>query len=1365
MPPIVTGSPFRRPRSRSRGPAARSPSPPPLPPKKSYIDLNSSARRSFPDAQGKPLRAFLSDVVVVGPENNETTALLSKLGDIVERPTAIPRPPKAIASTLPQPTGEREGSKQEELGKLLRSRIEELVRTERSYVSRVKALKLSYADPLRHFAKSPSTSIIPVYEAKTLFGNIDAVLPAAMAFLADLEKMWESGQADMVVGDVCLNHLKTLKTLDCFRTYIANQDEAQKTFNEMKRKHPRFVTFIDSTKYQTTGIGNIGLFELLMEPVQRVPRYILLWEEMVKYMSVLSPQRAKLLEAKDIASRIARCEPDERTVRATVMYSLERNVDGFPASLYSNNRDYLDSIDAEDMTTDGVIYNPRASRPVSIKSGKSSTVTSFGSSSSFASPQKEVGTPNPLHCTLVLFDDKLMITKRQVQAISGCRATGLDDIKGLIKSGGGVAVKEKDGARRAQLKFRGVVDILDVRIADVGNGDFQLFFEQPIADQGDRWNLPLRTFQVCHPPAPVGLDSQAARTDKLRFVQNVWAAQALARSKILPSQVKQTPYVLVSDETFDVDGSRVKAYWNVWTMVGWSAEQRKAKVLVEVAGSDYGDLPLPEPDESTTLIIRLEPLAGDLCRVSYIPAKGEPVVRELIGSEDVNKTVVERISKAMVYVLPSNNPNPLMQTPTLSKRASRMLFGSSTASSRGGHGSGDGFGSTSTTSTHRSRSITSRSSGMDSSALSGVDTISSAGHGLSQASPASPCSPMSPYNPSSPPRSLAKLESGQGRASPAMEDYSDDRLAFRLDEARNNSRSLAAMASPRLPPPFPSAPSRVTAMREQLEARERHAKAAAEEDERMKTRSSPLKPGMSPGDLITRVQVPTLASSITESLSRDSSLGYLPQSPTKSVLSRAGTLSRSGTMSPKGPRQPPGRGGYVAPLPPPTASIVPSMLQQPDAVAMENVMNGVSQPTPLSIPSHAGTEAPPTRRPLPIPQGPAAPPPTVSRLMGLGAAPKLRSISGSRGPPPNDENVSPVAQKRAHPAEHLSPRKRTPSDTVTSRHEGDLTPTQAHMPRYPSTLSAGPSRAGSCSGSGKRILTPRDERRSSGALTPSKRVSSVASVASVASMQSTTSTATVDTVCTLKSAIEQCDVVMSDHPDLASAADAARQTIGDARKQARAVRKNVVVLSKQLKESRRERRFERQASLARSPHNRNIHLISSTDDVTSFGADIPLYKDSSEEQLKVLVNSTQAVEDHLAQALADTERVRMLARNASLQADLVAQLEAQVTRAKEREDLLHTQLAAKEMEVDEIYNAFNVELDGMYNDIALGTEDAVQTALRQDLQTTKGKRNELALENQRLRDELAKERLRREQMAGVLRMHGGPDLSVTHDEA
>ena len=49
-------------------------------------------------------------------------------------------------------------------------------------------------------------------------------------------------------------------------------------------------------------------------------------------MPPLSEQRVKLESAIEIASRIAKCEPDPQTVRATIMYCLERNVEGFPVS-------------------------------------------------------------------------------------------------------------------------------------------------------------------------------------------------------------------------------------------------------------------------------------------------------------------------------------------------------------------------------------------------------------------------------------------------------------------------------------------------------------------------------------------------------------------------------------------------------------------------------------------------------------------------------------------------------------------------------------------------------------------------------------------------------------------------------------------------------------------------------------------------------------------------------------------------------------------------------------------------------------------------------------------------------------------------
>jgi RhoGEF domain len=83
------------------------------------------------------------------------------------------------------------------------------VTTERSYVRRINTLKQSYADPLRSFARTKDTAIIPPYEAKTLFGNIDALIPANEAFLVDLEKMISPNGHRLVggIGDVALKHV------------------------------------------------------------------------------------------------------------------------------------------------------------------------------------------------------------------------------------------------------------------------------------------------------------------------------------------------------------------------------------------------------------------------------------------------------------------------------------------------------------------------------------------------------------------------------------------------------------------------------------------------------------------------------------------------------------------------------------------------------------------------------------------------------------------------------------------------------------------------------------------------------------------------------------------------------------------------------------------------------------------------------------------------------------------------------------------------------------------------------------------------------------------------------------------------------
>jgi hypothetical protein len=67
----------------------------------------------------------------------------------------------------------------------------------------------SYADPLKRFAKRPETLIIPLYDAKTLFGNLDAIVEASSTFLADIAQIDLSGRVrGKGVGEICLKHVR-----------------------------------------------------------------------------------------------------------------------------------------------------------------------------------------------------------------------------------------------------------------------------------------------------------------------------------------------------------------------------------------------------------------------------------------------------------------------------------------------------------------------------------------------------------------------------------------------------------------------------------------------------------------------------------------------------------------------------------------------------------------------------------------------------------------------------------------------------------------------------------------------------------------------------------------------------------------------------------------------------------------------------------------------------------------------------------------------------------------------------------------------------------------------------------------------------
>lgn len=177
-----------------------------------------------------------------------------------------------------------------------------------------------------------------------------------------------------------------------------------------------------------------------MDPVQRIPRYTLMFRTMIKHMAPSDLQCKKLTQADEIASKIAQAEANEHTKQAAIWYCLSATVDAFPPGLVSNSRRFLDCIDVEDILSESAFP---------------------GSGSSAA---------NLLHCTLFLFEDKLVIAKRPGNGErSGRVLSGLDEMDKLAKAG-----SLPQGMKKSGMAFKGVVDVTDVVAVDMG-GPGKLF--------------------------------------------------------------------------------------------------------------------------------------------------------------------------------------------------------------------------------------------------------------------------------------------------------------------------------------------------------------------------------------------------------------------------------------------------------------------------------------------------------------------------------------------------------------------------------------------------------------------------------------------------------------------------------------------------------------------------------------------------------------------------------------------------------------------------------------------------------------------------------------------------------------------------
>ncbi|UZJ51544.1 hypothetical protein CBS101457_000864 [Exobasidium rhododendri] len=497
------------------------------------------------------------------------------------------------------------------------SMLQELIQTERNYVKRIKTLYEDYADPLRKLARHRDTTIIPLYEAQRLFGNIGEVLGANRAFLEDLEGYLDARNKKRTcvsLGEVVYNNIACFS--GCYNEYFNNFEKAKHIEQTMTKTNKSYREFVDRIKFNTSGIGNVGLRELIMEPVQRIPRYTMLLDGLVKNLPASDPNRSKLEEAIVLASRIANCEVDDKTKRAAVLWSFARNVEGFPAGLISVHRQFIDCIDVDDFPIE--VLGPAAMN----------TLLSPGSSAA-SSPSYRT-----LHCTLFLFDDIVVITKRASVSTRGRTLIGLDDLDRLADQMKTFTERSSTSRvnQRFELGFRGMIELADVQAIDIGGPDFQIAMAKgPSHISGEKWSSRLvRQYATVDALSLRGPDPAVARTEKYRFLENLWRAQALVKAKDFRSHVRSS----IIPASCDKEKIRRVIYWNVYSRRPYLTEARKSLAVLHIDLQGQADcLPLGFESAPPGGIVRIQAVDEDRAEYIYtVRLKGDASSKE--GDED-----------------------------------------------------------------------------------------------------------------------------------------------------------------------------------------------------------------------------------------------------------------------------------------------------------------------------------------------------------------------------------------------------------------------------------------------------------------------------------------------------------------------------------------------------------------------------------------------------------------------------------------------------------------------------------------------------------------------------------------------------------
>ncbi|XP_061537104.1 rho guanine nucleotide exchange factor 17-like isoform X2 [Phycodurus eques] len=204
-----------------------------------------------------------------------------------------------------------------------------LLDTERSYVESLRSLIQGYMRPLK---QPDGGSIVDPLLVDEMFYQIPEILEHHEHFLEQVDGCVNQWHDRQTVGHLLIQSFSKETLANMYSAYIDNFLNAKDAVRIAKEAKPAFHKFLEQNMRENKEKQALG--DLMIKPVQRIPRYELLVKDLLKHTPDDHPDHSFLLDAQRDIKRLAekinkgRRSAEEAEREARVIQEIEAHIEG-----------------------------------------------------------------------------------------------------------------------------------------------------------------------------------------------------------------------------------------------------------------------------------------------------------------------------------------------------------------------------------------------------------------------------------------------------------------------------------------------------------------------------------------------------------------------------------------------------------------------------------------------------------------------------------------------------------------------------------------------------------------------------------------------------------------------------------------------------------------------------------------------------------------------------------------------------------------------------------------------------------------------------------------------------------------------------